>query len=81
MAASCGASCRPRETFGALPEPVLPDLSHPFGMLVAGVGGTGVVTIGALLGVAAHLEGKSVSGPPGQGDRAPGEASGRGCFP
>ena len=30
-------------------------------MLVAGVGGTGVVTIGALLGVAAHAEGKHVT--------------------
>ena len=43
------------------PEPVLPALDRPFGMLVAGVGGTGVVTIGALVGMAAHLEGKGVS--------------------
>ena len=47
--------------FSTLPEPVLPDLHHPFGLLVAGVGGTGVVTIGALLGVAAHAEGKHVT--------------------
>ena len=32
-----------------------------YNMLVAGIGGTGVVTIGALLGTAAHLEGKGVS--------------------
>ncbi|MBV9861594.1 MAG: indolepyruvate ferredoxin oxidoreductase family protein [Alphaproteobacteria bacterium] len=43
-----------------LPEPVLPDLDQPYGILVTGVGGTGVVTIGALLGMAAHLEGKGV---------------------
>jgi len=45
----------------ALPAPRLPDLAHPFGILVTGVGGTGVVTIGALLGMAAHLEGKGCS--------------------
>ncbi len=33
----------------------------PYGILVMGVGGTGVVTIGQLLGMAAHLEGKGVS--------------------
>ena len=44
-----------------LPEPVLPDLDNPYGILVTGVGGTGVVTIGALLGMAAHIEGKGVS--------------------
>jgi hypothetical protein len=33
----------------------------PFEMLVAGVGGTGVVTIGALITMAAHLEGKGAS--------------------
>jgi indolepyruvate ferredoxin oxidoreductase len=42
----------------AVPEPSPPDLDGPYGILVTGVGGTGVVTIGALLGVAAHLEGK-----------------------
>ncbi|TSA18719.1 MAG: indolepyruvate ferredoxin oxidoreductase family protein, partial [Betaproteobacteria bacterium] len=47
--------------FTALPEPTLPDLSTPYGILIAGVGGTGVITIGALIGMAAHLEGKGVS--------------------
>jgi indolepyruvate ferredoxin oxidoreductase len=47
--------------FGPLPTPTLPALDHPYAILVAGVGGTGVVTIGALLGMAAHLEGKGVS--------------------
>jgi indolepyruvate ferredoxin oxidoreductase len=47
--------------FPALPEPTLPSIGEPYGILVTGVGGTGVVTIGALLGMAAHLEGKGVS--------------------
>ncbi len=47
--------------FGPLPEPKLPDMSEPYGILVTGVGGTGVVTIGALLGMAAHMEGKGCS--------------------
>jgi indolepyruvate ferredoxin oxidoreductase len=47
--------------FAGLPEPALPDLSTPYGLLIAGVGGTGVVTIGALIGMAAHLEGKGVT--------------------
>jgi indolepyruvate ferredoxin oxidoreductase len=46
----------------ALPEPVaLPGLDRPWNILVTGIGGTGVVTIGALLGMAAHLEGKGVT--------------------
>ena len=44
-----------------LTEPTLPSLDEPFGILVTGIGGTGVVTIGALLGMAAHIEGKGVS--------------------
>ncbi|MCC6466880.1 MAG: indolepyruvate ferredoxin oxidoreductase family protein, partial [Alphaproteobacteria bacterium] len=42
----------------ALPSPAIPSLERPYGILVTGVGGTGVVTIGALIGMAAHLEGK-----------------------
>jgi indolepyruvate ferredoxin oxidoreductase len=42
-------------------EPTLPEIGRPYGVLVTGVGGTGVVTIGALLGMAAHLEGKGVT--------------------
>jgi indolepyruvate ferredoxin oxidoreductase len=47
--------------FPALPEPSLAPVSSPYGILVTGIGGTGVVTIGALIGMAAHLEGKGVS--------------------
>jgi indolepyruvate ferredoxin oxidoreductase len=36
-------------------------LKRPFGIIVTGVGGTGVVTVGALLGMAAHLENKGVT--------------------
>lgn len=44
-----------------LPAPVIPALNDPYDLLVAGVGGTGVVTIGALITMAAHLEGKGAS--------------------
>ena len=44
-----------------LPEPQLPPIGRPYNILVTGIGGTGVITVGALLGVAAHLEGKGVS--------------------
>jgi indolepyruvate ferredoxin oxidoreductase len=43
-----------------LPEPVLPVAETAWGIVVAGVGGTGVITIGQLLGMAAHLEGKGI---------------------
>jgi indolepyruvate ferredoxin oxidoreductase len=47
-----------------LPEPALPlaldEKERPWGIVVAGVGGTGVITIGQLLGMAAHLEGKGI---------------------
>jgi indolepyruvate ferredoxin oxidoreductase len=43
-----------------LPQPTLPDTTQAWGMVVAGVGGTGVITIGQLLGMAAHIEGKGI---------------------
>ncbi len=49
------------EAWAELPSPVLPNLEEPYGILITGVGGTGVVTIGALLGMAAHIEGKGCS--------------------
>lgn len=45
----------------ALPVPATHLDAAPFDMLVTGVGGTGVVTVGALISMAAHLEGKSAS--------------------
>jgi indolepyruvate ferredoxin oxidoreductase len=44
-----------------LPEPDLPVLGQGFNLLVAGIGGTGVVTVGALLGMAARIEGYGAS--------------------
>ncbi len=49
------------DPFSALPLPLLPALDEPYGILVTGIGGTGVITVGALLGMAAHLEGKGCS--------------------
>ena len=58
-----GGLKRPEATRAAppddLPEPALPP--PEWDMVVAGIGGTGVVTIGALLGMAAHLDGTPVS--------------------
>ncbi len=63
-----GATRRKREVsidlsgpLAALPQPDVPRLEAPYGLLVAGVGGTGVVTVGALITMAAHLEGKGSS--------------------
>jgi indolepyruvate ferredoxin oxidoreductase len=44
-----------------LPEPPVPNLDKPFNLVVTGIGGTGVITVGALLGMAAHIEGKGSS--------------------
>ncbi|MEM7566136.1 MAG: indolepyruvate ferredoxin oxidoreductase family protein, partial [Pseudomonadota bacterium] len=43
-----------------LPQPMLPDISErPWNIAITGVGGTGVLTIGAILGMAAHLDGRA----------------------
>ncbi len=47
--------------FPVLPQPQVLATREPYGIVVTGIGGTGVVTIGALLGMAAHLEGKGCS--------------------
>ncbi len=44
-----------------LPVPVTADCHTPYSILITGIGGSGVVTVGALIGVAAHLEGKGCS--------------------
>ncbi|WP_075255675.1 indolepyruvate ferredoxin oxidoreductase family protein [Herbaspirillum camelliae] len=48
-------------TLPSLPEPVLPGLAQPYGILVTGVGGTGVITIGQIIAMAAHVEGRACS--------------------
>jgi len=44
-----------------LPEPAAPAINGTYNILVTGIGGTGVITVGALLGMAAHVEGKGAS--------------------
>ncbi|MGE5338469.1 MAG: indolepyruvate ferredoxin oxidoreductase family protein [Gemmatimonadota bacterium] len=44
-----------------LPEPRQPALDGPYSLLIAGIGGTGVVTLGALIGMAAHLDGRGAT--------------------
>lgn len=44
-----------------LPEPQLPGINSSLGLLITGIGGTGVVTVGAILSMAAHLDGRRVS--------------------
>ncbi len=59
---SKAAKTAKQDEFAPLPEPVLPVLNGtPYNILITGIGGTGVITIGALLGMAAHLESKGVS--------------------
>ena len=48
-------------TVATLPTPILPTTEKPYGILVTGIGGTGVVTIGQILAMAAHVEGKGCS--------------------
>lgn len=50
-----------QELFASIPMPTIKPLTQPANILITGIGGTGVVTIGALLGMASHLEGKGVS--------------------
>lgn len=45
------------ELLAGLPQPTLPRIGEVYNMLLAGIGGNGVVTVSALLGMAAHLEG------------------------
>ncbi len=44
-----------------MPVPAIPDSRQAFSILVTGIGGTGVITIGQILGMAAHIENKGVS--------------------
>jgi len=46
------------DPFASLPMPTMRPLNEAYGILITGIGGTGVITVGALIGMAAHLEGK-----------------------
>ncbi len=59
--ASGGSGASNADPAVGLPLPAMEPLEGPYGIVVTGIGGTGVVTIGALLGMAAHLEGKGCS--------------------
>jgi indolepyruvate ferredoxin oxidoreductase len=63
-----GALKKPKKAEGSnkaelpdLPTPRIPTTEQPFGILVTGIGGTGVVTVGQILAMAAHVEGKGSS--------------------
>jgi len=47
--------------FELLPDPVLPDIRAGYGILITGIGGTGVITLGAVVSMAAHLDGHAAS--------------------
>lgn len=51
----------PGQLFAEIPGPNLPKVDGTFALVIAGIGGTGIITIGAILGMAAHLSGKGVS--------------------
>jgi len=55
------ASAASTEEVFPLEEPRAISLDTPYGILITGIGGTGVITIGQIVGMAAHLEGKGVS--------------------
>lgn len=44
-----------------LPDPIALSSEHPWNVLITGIGGTGVLTVGSVLAMAAHLEGKGCS--------------------
>lgn len=47
--------------FAQLPVPAVPAVRDTYNILLTGIGGTGVLTVGAILGMAAHIEGKGCS--------------------
>jgi indolepyruvate ferredoxin oxidoreductase len=59
--AAAAEAGKPAPAQASLPAPALPDTKEPYGILVTGIGGTGVVTVGQILAMAAHVEGKGCS--------------------
>jgi indolepyruvate ferredoxin oxidoreductase len=60
-----GALRKPKKAgdvaFPAIPAPTVPTVDRPYNILVTGIGGTGVLTVGQVLGMAAFLEGKGLT--------------------
>jgi indolepyruvate ferredoxin oxidoreductase len=61
QAKAVAANKFPQDKLASLDSPELPSLETSFDLLVTGVGGTGVITVGALITMAAHLEGRGTS--------------------
>jgi indolepyruvate ferredoxin oxidoreductase len=60
--AEAGAGDAAGDGWAELPDPKLPEIAEkPYNVLVTGIGGTGVVTIGAILGMAAHIDGHGIT--------------------
>jgi indolepyruvate ferredoxin oxidoreductase len=57
---SAASKRTPDEVIPPLPEPSMPPIDGTYDIIVTGIGGTGIVTVGGILGMAAHLEGKGV---------------------
>ena len=55
------AAATAAEPAAGLPAPAIPALDGAYDVLIVGIGGTGVVTVGQLLGMAAHLDGRAAS--------------------
>jgi indolepyruvate ferredoxin oxidoreductase len=51
----------PLDALSVLPDPQPMKLDRPWSILVTGIGGTGVVTVGHVLATAAHIEGKGAA--------------------
>ena len=61
MPGQSGVAAVDQQDWPLLPNPSLPATTTPWNLMITGVGGMGVITIGALIGMAAHLDGKGVS--------------------
>lgn len=59
--ATLRAQPEPTVNLDDLPEPTLPALHAAGEIIVTGIGGAGVITVGAVIGMAAHLEGLACS--------------------
>lgn len=59
--AGSGSTSNGEHIAAALPAPACAPVETPFNLLITGIGGSGVVTLGAILAMAAHLEGKGSS--------------------